>query len=423
MLPRGCLPLLLTVLSVFAACTALADYGPRDAVVVLTEKNFEKEVLQSPDYWLVEFYAPWCGHCKQLEPEFKAAAKKLKKHARLGAVDATAYQQLAHKYQIKGYPTIKEFGAKKTRPQDYRGGRTARDIVQYVKNSPQAKKLGVSSANIATLAYENVYAFLNAGKPSAVFFGSPKNGKKSSKTPPKWMSSLAESFMEGTKKKRSPKVQVAYVPGSDGQIANHFELDEDALPTVIYVYPVSHKYIVLEGSTVNEAIAKKFIDDALANTEAAEADGLLPLVPLFPSPALAKKRPMVALEELNVETVGDCVANRNKMCVVVAKEDTELARSLAKKYRRDPFVFLASKPDAPIFQALTNFVGETAEVIVMRSGHTMKYLALPSAGDESTMSEFLDKLIDGTTPLSAVSGDMQTFVAAVTGASVEHEEL
>lgn len=39
------------------------------------------------------------------------------------------------------------------------------------------------------------------------------------------------------------------------------------------------------------------------------------------------------------------------------------------------------------------------------------------------MSEFLDKLIDGTTPLSAVSGDMQAFVAAVTGASVEHEEL
>lgn len=59
MLPRGCLPLLLAMLSVFAARTVLADYGPRDAVVVLTEKNFEKEVLQSPDYWLVEFYAPW----------------------------------------------------------------------------------------------------------------------------------------------------------------------------------------------------------------------------------------------------------------------------------------------------------------------------------------------------------------------------
>lgn len=38
---------------------AVSEYGPKDAVVVLTEKNFEAEVLNSPDYWLVEFYAPW----------------------------------------------------------------------------------------------------------------------------------------------------------------------------------------------------------------------------------------------------------------------------------------------------------------------------------------------------------------------------
>ncbi|ETM99569.1 hypothetical protein PPTG_18652 [Phytophthora nicotianae INRA-310] len=72
----------LLLLSALAACV-LADYGPRDAVTILTDKNFEKEVLQSPDYWLVEFYAPWCGHCKQLEPQYKAAAKKLKKHVRI----------------------------------------------------------------------------------------------------------------------------------------------------------------------------------------------------------------------------------------------------------------------------------------------------------------------------------------------------
>uniref|UniRef100_M4BB88 Thioredoxin domain-containing protein n=1 Tax=Hyaloperonospora arabidopsidis (strain Emoy2) TaxID=559515 RepID=M4BB88_HYAAE len=425
MMPRGCLPLpsllQLLLLSVFAAASVKAEYGPRDAVVVLTEKNFEKEVLQSPDYWLVEFYAPWCGHCKKLEPEFKAAAKKLKKQARLGAVDATVHQQLAHKYKIKGYPTIKEFGAKKKRPQDYRGGRTAQEIVQYVQNSPQAKKQGVSSANVATLEFENVYAFLKADRPSAIFFGSQKTSKK--KTPPTWMGSLAESFMEGTKKKRSSKVQLAYVPGSDGHIAEYFGLDEDQLPTIIYVYPVSQKYAVLDGGIVNEAVAKTFINDALANTEEAEQDELLPIVPLFPLPAMAKKKPVVALEELNVDTIRDCVAQQNKICVVVAKEDTNLVRSLAKKYRRDPFVFLASKPDAPVFQALTDFVGETADVIVMRSGRKMKYSALSGPSDESAISEFLDKLIDGTTPLSVVAGDMQTFAAAVTGASIQHEEL
>lgn len=38
--------------------------GSDDDVIELTENNFKKLVLQSDDMWLVEFFAPWCGHCK-----------------------------------------------------------------------------------------------------------------------------------------------------------------------------------------------------------------------------------------------------------------------------------------------------------------------------------------------------------------------
>ncbi len=38
--------------------------GSKDDVIELTESNFKNLVLQSDDMWLVEFFAPWCGHCK-----------------------------------------------------------------------------------------------------------------------------------------------------------------------------------------------------------------------------------------------------------------------------------------------------------------------------------------------------------------------
>lgn len=64
-------------------------------VVVLDEASFNEKVLKSKDIWLVEFYAPWCGHCKKLEPEWNEAASKLKGTVKLGKVDATVETNLA----------------------------------------------------------------------------------------------------------------------------------------------------------------------------------------------------------------------------------------------------------------------------------------------------------------------------------------
>jgi protein disulfide-isomerase A6 len=47
-------------------------------VFVLNGENFDELVLGSKDIWMVEFYAPWCGHCKNLEPEWNQAATRLK---------------------------------------------------------------------------------------------------------------------------------------------------------------------------------------------------------------------------------------------------------------------------------------------------------------------------------------------------------
>ena len=101
-------------------------------VVTLTQDNFQSLVMDSDEHWLVEFYAPWCGHCKNLAPEWEEAAQKLTGQVKLGALDATQAESLAQKYGIKGFPTIKLFGAgKKGKPVDYNGGRDAPAIVEY----------------------------------------------------------------------------------------------------------------------------------------------------------------------------------------------------------------------------------------------------------------------------------------------------
>ncbi|KAL7988057.1 hypothetical protein Chor_006976 [Crotalus horridus] len=105
--------------------------GKKD-VIELTDDNFDKNVLDSDSIWLVEFYAPWCGHCKNLEPEWASAATEVKEQTKgkvkLAAVDATVHQMVAGRYGIRGFPTIKIF-QKGEEPVDYDGGRTKTDII------------------------------------------------------------------------------------------------------------------------------------------------------------------------------------------------------------------------------------------------------------------------------------------------------
>lgn len=59
---------------------------------MLDETSFNALVMNSKDIWMVEFYAPWCGHCKSLEPEWKQAAQNLKGQVKVAKVDATENQ-------------------------------------------------------------------------------------------------------------------------------------------------------------------------------------------------------------------------------------------------------------------------------------------------------------------------------------------
>jgi len=74
---------------------ALARAGDDKDVIILSDDDFASKVYSSDDIWLVEFYAPWCGHCKNLEPHWNKAATALKGDVHIAKVDATVNSKIA----------------------------------------------------------------------------------------------------------------------------------------------------------------------------------------------------------------------------------------------------------------------------------------------------------------------------------------
>ncbi|XP_056420166.1 protein disulfide-isomerase A6 [Hyla sarda] len=121
------------ICSLFVAVRCM--YSAGDDVVTLTASNFQREVIQSDSLWLVEFYAPWCGHCQRLTPDWKKAATALKGIVKVGAIDCDQHKTVGGEYGIRGFPTIKIFGANKNKPEDYQGARTSEAIVDGALNA------------------------------------------------------------------------------------------------------------------------------------------------------------------------------------------------------------------------------------------------------------------------------------------------
>ncbi|GMH37555.1 hypothetical protein BSKO_05428 [Bryopsis sp. KO-2023] len=142
---RTTLPLLVLGLSIVLA---IASEDPKETlpgVEDLSLKNFDSFV-NGQKHALVEFYAPWCGHCKRLTPELKklgaaiSADPKLKNRVVIAKVDADQHRALGERFGVTGFPTLKWFprGKPIDEPESYEGARSSDAFMRFIEKKLKA---------------------------------------------------------------------------------------------------------------------------------------------------------------------------------------------------------------------------------------------------------------------------------------------
>ncbi|ODU49597.1 MAG: thioredoxin [Thiobacillus sp. SCN 63-374] len=100
--------------------------------VALTAATFARHIQRSDIPVLVDFWAPWCGPCKMMAPQFEQAARLLEPRVRLAKVDTEAEQQLGAQFGIRSIPTLALFsGGREIARQP--GAMGAQEIVRWVE--------------------------------------------------------------------------------------------------------------------------------------------------------------------------------------------------------------------------------------------------------------------------------------------------
>jgi protein disulfide-isomerase A1 len=198
------LTLLISTAFIYSANSVEVEY--EDGVAVLTEDNFQ-DVIDDNEFVLVKFYAPWCGHCKKLKPEYIGAAElyygeEAETEVVFGDVDATENGELASQFGVTGYPTMKFFvnGI----AIDYNGGRDEEGIIDWIE-----EKILPSTSEVASL--DDLETAMEANKVLCLFFGAEDSAKAQT------VELVGKNFDK-----------VTFFTSTSDEIATEFQLEEDS---------------------------------------------------------------------------------------------------------------------------------------------------------------------------------------------------
>jgi protein disulfide-isomerase A6 len=149
---------LVPLLSLTTLTTTTTASTAGSSVLDLIPSNFDKIVFKSSKPALVEFFAPWCGHCKNLAPVWEELASGFA-HAgdkvSIAKVDADEHKSLGKRFGVQGFPTLKWFDGKPgSQPEDYNGGRDLESLKKFINEKtgakPKIKKATPSAVQMLT---------------------------------------------------------------------------------------------------------------------------------------------------------------------------------------------------------------------------------------------------------------------------------
>ncbi|KAF2489897.1 disulfide isomerase [Lophium mytilinum] len=132
------LNLLLPAVALLTSSTVAAS----SSVIDLIPSNFDSVVLKSGKPALVEFFAPWCGHCKNLAPVYEELASVFSYASDkvvIGKVDADEHKSLGKQFKVQGFPTLKWFDGKSDTPSEYSGGRDLESLSKWITDKTGLK--------------------------------------------------------------------------------------------------------------------------------------------------------------------------------------------------------------------------------------------------------------------------------------------
>jgi protein disulfide-isomerase A6 len=167
----------------FVLAGLAAAVAAKSAVIDLIPDNFDKIVLKSGKPALVEFFAPWCGHCKTLAPVYEELATNFEFAANkvtIAKVDADSEKSLGKRFGIQGFPTLKWFDGTSDQPEDYKGGRDLESLTKFIteKTAVKPKKRAAAPSAVEMLNDKTFKEQIGGDKDVLVAFTAPWCGRK-----------------------------------------------------------------------------------------------------------------------------------------------------------------------------------------------------------------------------------------------------